>query len=87
MQLKSFVMSALLVAGLVAGCGGLEEDAESRGEPAAGEVQAQDISACEQNCFNAFRVCTYDATTPEDGEACAQELADCRYGPTGCNPL
>ncbi len=83
MKTKSLVMSVILAVGLMSGCGGIEGDMDA---PATGEVQAQDVTACERACFNAFRICTYDATTPEDGEACAEELRDCRFGPNGCTP-
>jgi hypothetical protein len=68
-------------------CEGAREDCRATWCTAAAPVQAQDVTACMRACANAFRVCTFNAPTPEDGEACAAELHECRYGPYGCSPI
>ncbi|QSQ24196.1 hypothetical protein JY651_04280 [Pyxidicoccus parkwayensis] len=70
MRTKTLIMGALLMAGLLSGCGG----AEGQAEPKSG-VEQQALCS---DCDSLFVRCMSRAKTPEAQAACEASLADCR---------
>ena len=66
MQMKSFVTSALLTVGLLAGCGGVEAETEG---------SAQALSTCGSTCDRFFDRCIYVEDRPT--EECAADWYQC----------
>ncbi|MFY0579993.1 hypothetical protein ACN28S_42240 [Cystobacter fuscus] len=84
MQAKSFVMGIMLVAGLLAGCGGIEGDTEAGSAPAGGESAEVSAQAC-SDCGWLFVRCMSRASTNEAAAQCEESRALCEE--TFCYPM
>jgi len=84
MQAKSFVMGIMLVAGLLAGCGGIEGDTEVGSAPAGGESAEVSAQAC-SDCGWLFVRCMSRASTNEAAAQCEESRALCEE--TFCYPV
>lgn len=71
MQVKTWVMGAMLATGLLMGCGGpgMEEDLSTA------EVAGQAVSRCEGGCNARYNLCILRATQPPT--VCRDELFAC----------
>ncbi|ATB28478.1 hypothetical protein [Melittangium boletus] len=84
MQTKSFVVSIMLVAGLLAGCGGIESDTEVGSASIGGESAEVSAQAC-NDCGWLFVRCMSRASTNEAAAQCEESRALCEE--TFCNQV
>jgi hypothetical protein len=82
MRIKSWVMSIMLVAGLVAGCGGVADGTELGAPAAGGEGSEVRAEAC-NDCHWLYVRCMSRASTNEAAAQCEESRALCEE--TFCN--
>ena len=84
MQIKSFVMRFMLVAGLMAGCGGVEADVQAEAVPASAEGAEVSAQGC-IDCPWLYRRCMSRASTNEAAAQCEASRAECEETFCGYN--
>ncbi|GMU01548.1 hypothetical protein KH5H1_56680 [Corallococcus caeni] len=65
------VIVALMSVGLIAGCGGMEEDIQDA------EVTGQDFTQCWNRCVATHQGCLQNATTPDAKAFCDKKFNFC----------